>query len=491
MNFYIESLECHDSKVIRELLKVFYIDAKIVEEQEKADIKITINKYTNISTYVIDIQLQDNEKTEKYQLETVLDDFPEHERANQARRLLKLAVHKLFIQYTGSEPSPWGILTGIRPTKVVHRFLDKGFSTSETILKLNTDYGVDLEKAKLITQIAELQRDFLPNKAQAQEMVSIYISIPFCPTRCHYCSFPAFSLGQWGHLMDDYLLALDQEIRAVGEELRKNHLTVQTIYIGGGTPTTLSSQQLNQLLASINKHLMHQGTVEITIEAGRPDTIDLEKLRITRDGGVNRISINPQTMSESTLRKVGRAHTPEQILESFAMARETGFDFINMDLILGLPGENLEVFENTLQTIQSLAPENITLHTLAIKRAAVFDQELLQQASWLEVEKMMNMALEWSKQQEYIPYYLYRQKQMVGNLENIGIAKKDKICLYNVQIMEERQSIIGLGVGSASKIVYPKHWTLENFYNPKDIIFYLERINEIMQKKVDKISALR
>lgn len=409
---------------------------------------------------------------------------------NEQKRALKAALYQICRQTFQAADSHWGILTGIRPTKVVHRFWDAGLTEGEIIRRLTNDYLVDQEKADLLVEVTQRQRPYLHSAEIARRLVSIYISIPFCPTKCLYCSFPSFTLPR-PQLLETYLQNLELEIAAVGQMLQEQGYQVETVYMGGGTPTTLSADQLDHLLAAIWQFLGQNGFAEFTVEAGRPDTITYAKLHILRKWSVNRISINPQTMWEPTLSLIGRKHTVEDILEKYQMARETGFEAINMDLIIGLPQEQLEQFQYTLEQIHALQPENLTVHTLAVKRASRLKMEQQDiKSDETAVETMHCYLKKWLKHEVYEPYYLYRQKQMVAQLENVGYTLKGHESLYNIQMMEERQHIIGLGVGAASKYIHPADWTLDTVNNPKDLLLYNERIAEIIQKKKAKLTAL-
>ncbi|HWI54449.1 MAG TPA: coproporphyrinogen dehydrogenase HemZ, partial [Desulfobacteria bacterium] len=315
--------------------------------------------------------------------------------------------------------------------------------------------------------------------------VSVYIGIPFCPTRCAYCSFPAFSAGSWGTLMKPFLTALEKEIREIGDYLNKAGRTIQTIYIGGGTPTVLDSADLRNMLLTCSESLASSDTTEVTLEAGRPDTITTEKLQIAREFGVTRISINPQTMNGETLKAIGRCHAPEDVVSAFNLARGAGFDNINMDIILGLPGENSSMVEDTLVRLSRLGPENLTVHTLAVKRASHIKEakETYSLPSGEEVSRMLEITAGAAASMQMKPYYLYRQKKMVGPYENIGYAVPGRECLYNIQIIEERQTIVGMGGGAGSKFVEPGTWYLTSHYNPKDPHTYINRIDEIINRK--------
>ena len=414
------------------------------------------------------------------------------EAPNEQKRLARLAVYQVLASFSRKSPSPWGIMTGIRPTKVVHRLMDLGWSKEQVADYLQEKYALLPAKASLITNIAASQRPFLLTKDQAAKMVAIYIGIPFCPTRCLYCSFPSYPINKHRAIVAPFLQALLEEIRVIGETLRSRGLIVQSLYLGGGTPTSLTGSQLKPLLQAINQYLRSEGTVEYTVEGGRPDTLSEEILGLLDEHRVSRLSINPQSMNQKTLEAIGRSHSVEDIYQAVEAARRFGFDSINMDVIIGLPGETKEDVANTMQRLAALQPENLTVHALALKRASHLKQRLsefpLAQASeatamWQETDRVAGEL-------GMTPYYMYRQKQMVGNLENIGYALPGHQCVYNIQMIEERQTIIGLGVGAGSKWVDPRTWALVNEYNAKEPRQYVERLEQYLERKIKHIENL-
>jgi oxygen-independent coproporphyrinogen-3 oxidase len=294
---------------------------------------------------------------------------------NQLKRLVKVALFRLLSRYTDNSPGPWGILTGTRPAKIVHRLIDLGWDQNRIREYLILNYDMSPAKAELLLKITDIQRPFLLSEYEARQRVGVYIGIPFCPTRCSYCSFPAYSLEKHGHMLEMFIAALHKEIAAIGDYLKSLGRQVQTVYIGGGTPTVLDSNQLCLLLEKINRHLISDSTREITLEAGRPDTITYDKLSIARENGITRLSINPQSMNADTLKAIGRFHSPQQVIEAVEMAKKIGFKTLNMDIILGLPGEKVSDLLNTLNQINILKPENLTVHTLAVKRASQLKEE--------------------------------------------------------------------------------------------------------------------
>lgn len=417
-----------------------------------------------------------------------MEEFFEEE-INRERRILRLALHHLLSDELGVAPSSWGVLTGVRPIKIVHRLIEQGFVPESIENCLVYDYGIRRDKAVLVTKTALNQRRWLLTKEEAERQISLYIGIPFCPTRCHYCSFPSYSLEKSGRHFDDYLHALHLELEKTGEALKESGIAIQTVYLGGGTPTILSVGQLDQLLQVIAASFNLNQTREITVEGGRPDTLDRAKMEVLKSHGVTRLSINPQTMNDGTLQIIGRRHSAEQIIEAYREARECGIPFINMDLIIGLPGEDAALLGKTLKTVLALRPDNITLHALAIKRAAYYRQAGVELPSQKEGEAMSALARQELETHGYIPYYLYRQKEILAHGENVGYTLPGAECNYNIQMIEERQTVLGFGVGAGSKIIRTSDWAVDNFYNPKDLLLYLARLDEIVQRKVDKVRA--
>lgn len=401
------------------------------------------------------------------------------------RRLLQNAYYDAAMQLR--DPPEWGSLSGVRPTKLTTRCLLGGGTAKDADRLLRERYHVSPARRRLCVEAslatAEAVKRLEPND------VSVYIGIPFCPTRCIYCSFVSASTEKTAGLLPQYLDALLRELETVGRLLAASGRRVRTLYIGGGTPTTLSTPQLRRLMDAIRTHFDLSGLIEYTVEGGRPDTLDDKKLRAIRAGGCDRMSINPQTMNDAVLRAVGRRHTAAQTVEAFEAARRVGFDGINMDLIAGLPGDTPESFAASLDAVLALAPSNVTVHTLALKRGAELAMRQLTLPSAEDVRQMLQYAERALRERGYAPYYLYRQKYMSGSFENVGWCKPGYAGLYNIYMMEELHSILSLGGGAMTKINLPDG-TLERFHNPKFPQQYLARLDDVLAQKAQAFALL-
>lgn len=394
---------------------------------------------------------------------------------------LKQALYQMLVEYTG-HTLPWGSLTGIRPVKIPMSMLGQGKGEQEIRDYMAQAYFASEQKINLSIEIAKRERELL-SQISYKDGYSLYVGIPFCPSICSYCSFSSSPISLWEGKVGQYLDALEQEIDFTAASF--GHKKLNTVYIGGGTPTTLTPVQLDRLLSKIKRSFDFSDLLEYTVEAGRPDSITREKLEVLREYGISRISINPQTMKQETLDLIGRRHTVEQAKESYYLARELGFCNINMDLIVGLPGETLADVRDTMEQIKALAPDNLTVHSLAIKRAAKLktcagEYRGMQMAnSWETIE----LTAKYAKELGLFPYYLYRQKNMAGNFENVGYALPGKECIYNILIMEEKQPIMGCGAGTTTKMVYPDRDRIERAENVKEVGQYIERIDEMIERK--------
>lgn len=379
----------------------------------------------------------------------------------------------------------WGVMCGIRPAKNARELADEGYSESEIREIFKNVYEVSDEKTDLALTVASNEKELL-NKI-GKNSVSLYIGIPFCPTRCVYCSFVSTDIRTNGKYMSAFFEKLLLEIEKTAELINETGVYIENIYVGGGTPTTLSSEQFEALMKKLYDVFDLSNLIEFTVEAGRPDTINEEKLRVLKKYGVNRISINPQSMNDKTLKKIGRSHSVGMIYDAYKTAKRIGFDVINMDLIAGLPDETVEEFNNSLNEVIKLNPENITVHSLCIKRAAKFRHTKNELAKADDMNEMLSYTQKRMKDEGYIPYYMYRQKNSSGNLENVGYAKQGTMSTYNVNIMEEKQTIIALGGGGSSKVIIGDR--IERVFNFKDPLEYVRRFDEILKKK-DEIKEL-
>ena len=399
----------------------------------------------------------------------------------ETKNQLKRLVYRFLSNQTGKE-LPWGDLTGIRPTKIPMHLLEEGHSNVEIARYMRETYFTSPEKTALAIATANREKALLA-QLDVEKGYSLYIGIPFCPSICLYCSFGSHPLKQWGHMMEPYLDALFRELAFIAERMKGRPLN--TIYIGGGTPTTLEPEQLERLLSFVEEHFPLDQLREFTVEAGRPDTITGEKLAVLRKYPVNRISINPQTMNQKTLDLIGRKHTVEDTVEKFRMARNMGFDNINMDLIVGLPGEGRDEVEATLQAVKELDPDSLTVHSLALKRATRLHlfKEQYEDISFENSVEIMQMTEQCAREMGMGPYYLYRQKNIAGNFENVGYAKVDKAGIYNILIMEEKQTIMAAGSGASTKFVFRQGTRIERVENVKDLKNYVERIDEMLERK--------
>ncbi len=399
----------------------------------------------------------------------------------QGKSMVKRCLYHLLSRQTG-KVLPWGTLTGIRPTKIATAMLEEGMLPRDIAQRMELEHLVSPGKAALSVEIAAREQALLSD-IPFEKGYSLYIGIPFCPSTCFYCSFTSYPLSRFGQWREPYLEALYKELSFAAERFRGKQL--HSVYIGGGTPTTLEPEQLDRLIGQIQENFDLQYLREFTVEAGRPDSITPQKLDAIRHRGVDRISINPQTMKEETLRLIGRHHTVEQVRQIFRMAREMGFSNINMDLILGLPYETAADVAHTVEEIEKLAPDNLTVHSLAVKKKAKLhlEREQYEKMPMDNSELLMEMTAEGARKMGLFPYYLYRQKNMAGNLENVGYAAPGKGGYYNMLIMEEKESIVALGAGASTKVVHHAQNRIERCENVKDLGEYTGRIEEMIERK--------
>lgn len=390
-------------------------------------------------------------------------------------------LYKLLCDFTGLT-QPWGILTGVRPVKLLRRLAEES-NEEQAVKKFEKDFFVSNEKIALSRETEHNERKIL--ELSKPESFSLYVGIPFCPSRCSYCSFVMASIERAEKLIEPYTKLLCEEIKQTAEIANKLGLRLETVYFGGGTPTTLSAEQLDTVLRTVNNSFDMSTCREFTVEAGRPDTIDIAKLFALKENKVDRISINPQTVNDEVLKTIGRKHTAQQFFDAFELARKCGFDNINTDLIAGLPTDTSESFKNSLDSIVRLNAECITVHTLCMKRASRLTTEGvtldLQQAR--DAREMLAYTQNILGQNEYIPYYMYRQSRMVGNLENVGWSKKGFESLYNVYVMDETHTILACGSGGVTKLKRNNPDYLERIFNFKYPYEYIDRFDELIQRK--------
>ena len=394
------------------------------------------------------------------------------------RNILKRAMYRMLSERTG-RVLPWGSLTGVRPVKIAMEAVERG-CTDEEIRKLYQEtYVASLEKADACVKIARREKAIIETIDERNEYC-LYIGIPFCPTRCLYCSFTSYPIGVYKDKVDAYLDTMEKEMEYVAASYTEKKLV--SIYIGGGTPSSISAEQMDRLCSMIEKHFDLSQVREYTIEAGRPDSTTADKLQVMKAQGVGRISINPQTMNDATLTRIGRAHTAKQTVEAYELARSIGFDDINMDVIAALPGEDYAMFAHTLAEIRRLRPESLTVHTLAIKRSSRLHEEKYAQAEQ-DVARMVALGRQTAHDMGMRAYYLYRQKYMAENLENVGYALPGRFCRYNIDNMEETTSILALGAGGISKCVMREEEKILRAPNIANIEQYIDRVDEMIERK--------
>ncbi len=482
---------------VRSLTKAFFKEEDmIVEDMDNIENAIDIVEDDCIDEYIfvidtskdsIKLDISNKEKDIHQDLKETLPSYiknidNELDYKAKYKNYLKRLIYRLLADVLDME-LPWGTLTGIRPSKIALELLEQGREDNYIKKYMLETYLTSEEKIELALSIAHREKEILDD-IDYKNGYSLYVGIPFCPTRCSYCSFTSYPLDKFENMVEDYISALIKEMEYASTMIKNKILT--TVYIGGGTPTTLSASQLERVINKI-KELWDLSTVkEFTVEAGRPDSITREKLEVLKQCGVTRISINPQTMRQKTLDLIGRKHSIDSIEEAYNMARDVGHNNINMDLILGLPGETLEDVRYTLKRIEELNPDNLTVHTLAIKRAAYLNiykdkyEDLLPE----HVTDMVEETFRYAKEHNYIPYYMYRQKNMTDNLENIGYARYGLEGIYNILMMEERQNILALGAGAVCKFVDYENNRIERLDNVKSLNDYITRIDDMIEKKM-------
>lgn len=426
---------------------------------------VTISEFSN----------ENDVKKKIHQSTFCRQDKLESKEEKYVKRLAKLAIYKAMSEYFNIQ-MPWGALTGVRPTKIAIEYYEQTQNLEHIKENLVNDYFLKPSKAELLTKVLQCQLPIIKD----ENVIDFYVHIPFCTTRCSYCTFLSSEIGKAEKYVQPYVDALIYELQAMKKMLEKKKLKVKNVYVGGGTPTSLNAEQLNEILKELN----FEGVKEFTVEAGRPDTIDKRKLDVLADNNVNRISINPQTFNETALKSIGRAHSANDIINAYELARNYPF-LINMDLIAGLPNDD-NLFVYSLDKTIALKPDNITIHTLSFKTKSPLtklgdyqhtnNHELIAQNVELSQQKLMSAG--------YMPYYLYRQKNMVGNLENVGYCKDNKKCQFNINSMEDFASVVACGANAVSKRIFFDENRIEREGNAKDLITYINRIDDMVEKKL-------
>ena len=394
--------------------------------------------------------------------------------SNSVKKAVLLACKEI-----SDMPTPWGISTGIRPAKLARLLLEEGKTPAEAAAELENEYWIEPDRARLCIDVAQKEQKIIG--MAGEKAVSLYVGIPFCPTRCAYCSFISQALTHNNKFLLPYVDACEREIRRCGEISAELGLKPVSAYFGGGTPTAIPAELLERLIKTLKSSFDMSELRELTVEAGRPDTLTPEMMSMLRKNGIRRISINPQSMHQSTLDAIGRRHSPEDVERAFALARREGMEIINADLILGLPGEDVNMLSETLDRITALGPDTVTVHTMYLKRAARLRDDFEKLRFARNVNEMMELCRRRMSEYGAEPYYMYKQKNTLGNLENVGFAKPGSECLYNVYIMEEVHSILAMGGGASTKLVRGDR--IERIFNPKEAGDYVNRIEEILNKK--------
>lgn len=391
------------------------------------------------------------------------------------------------------EEYPWGILVGIRPSKIALKYLEEGKTEEEIIKIFEIKHLASKKKAKLCIEIAKTEEKFVNKESNS---IAIYIGMAFCPTRCFYCSFAANPIVGNKKLVNPYLQALIKEISAMKKYVNDRKLNIESVYFGGGTPTAVNNEEFEAVMKEVYEAFVKDKNLkEFTVECGRPDSITSEKLQTMKTYDVTRISINPQTMNDDTLKMIGRGHTSAQVIEKFNLARSMGFNDINMDMIIGLPGEGIKEVLHTKNEILKLKPDSLTVHGLSLKRASILYENFILKKG-IQVKKQEELAQMYEESRILAqelglhPYYMYRQKNMFGNMENLGYSRKGAECIYNIEMIEDKQTIIALGADAVSKVVFLNENRIERFANIKDIKEYCNRIDEMIQGKINLLDSL-
>jgi len=470
----IETIGHSFEDAVRQIIQLFF--------DLNADFEVKSSLKVNENLYIAKAKITLGEKCAEGEIESTLFSPEKRVLSDLVKKSVYFACKKL-----SDMPTPWGISTGIRPAKTARMMLDEGRGDGEILDYMQNEFYITPKKAQLSLDVAKKEHKLLENRVE--NGVSIYLGVPFCPTRCAYCSFISQAMAHNQKFVSPYVDALLLEIEKTARMAESFNMKVETVYFGGGTPTTLSPDALDTLIKRVKTCFDTENLREFTVEAGRPDTFTDEMLSMLKENSVRRISINPQTMNQKTLDKIGRRHSVEDTIKAFEMAHKYNYFSINADVIAGLPDETPDDFAHTIREVCALSPDAVTVHTMYLKRAArlIDDFEKLRFAS--DMDSMVQHAYDFLTDKEYNPYYLYKQKNTLGNLENVGFAKTGHESLYNIYIMEEIQTILALGGGASTKMV--KGDRIERVFNPKEAADYISRIDEIIEKKRKALEFLR
>ncbi|MCM3745302.1 coproporphyrinogen III oxidase [Sporosarcina luteola] len=479
-------------RMFTHLANLFFEQSKVITDREEEGILVDLSINIDSAAIVGHAHLTYNGKefSATFSEQKTTDNSETETR--QLKRIYSHVFLEVLEQLTGMKQS-WGILTGIRPMKLFHKYRQQGYAVEEAKRLLMEKHRISKEKSELLATIENVQLEAIPDLHQIQNDVSIYIGIPFCPTKCAYCTFPAYAIHRKNGRVESFLDGLHEEIREIGKWLTERDIKITTIYFGGGTPTSIEADEMDALYQTMYDSFPHMKEVrEVTVEAGRPDTITPAKIDVLKKWGIDRISVNPQSYTDETLKAIGRHHSVQETIDKFWLSRNMGMKNINMDLIIGLPNEGLEEFRHSLDETAKMQPESLTVHTLSFKRASEMtrNKEKYKVADRETVEQMMKMGEQWTKENGYVPYYLYRQKNILGNLENVGYAKPGEESIYNIIIMEEVQTIIGIGCGASSKFMDPATGKITQFQNPKDPAAYILTFEEYIEKKIEHLERI-
>ncbi|MEL3962285.1 coproporphyrinogen III oxidase [Lysinibacillus endophyticus] len=484
------------NRVLNHIANLFFEDSKIVVSAPDAELSFRFQHLideTNTINTSCEMLADGQSYSSNYSIQ--YDSVgTEKEQAIRMKRALSHVMLDVLEQYTGMTQT-WGILTGVRPTKLYHKYRKQGFSDEQIYEVLKQDFRISDSKIALMREIVERQLVTIPDLDELGKEISVYIGVPFCPTKCAYCTFPAYAIqsNRKSGRVESFIDGLHIEIRAMGKWLKDNNINITSVYWGGGTPTSIEAEEMDALYKTMFESFPNPENIrEITVEAGRPDTITPEKIAVLKKWGIDRISVNPQSYTDETLKAIGRHHTVQETIDKFWLSRNSGMNNINMDLIIGLPNEGIEEFQHSLDESAKMQPESLTVHTLSFKRASemTHNKDKYKVADRETVTKMMDMASSWTRENGYVPYYLYRQKNILGNLENVGYCKPGEESIYNIVIMEEVQTILGIGCGASTKFVNPETGKITQFHNPKDPAAYIMTFEEAIEKKIKMLNDL-